>query len=250
MNMNTFSFRKIVASAFLFASIFFFGGIGQGSISTQAQTCSGTCVSGACPTGSSASGTCPTSGLTCCVASTPPPTSSSGGTTINFTNPLAFDTVEDVLDSVLSTLQGIIVTLSLVFIVIGAVLYITSAGDEGRIKTAKAAITASMIGLALGIAAPSFLKEISGVLGWTSLPSAASGALTLSEIAMNVLDFLLAIVGVLAIIMLVIGGMMYLTAAGSEDQIDTGKKIIKFSIIGIAVSLAALVIVSQIAAFF
>lgn len=227
MTMKTFSFGKIAVSTFFFAAVVFFGGIGQGNMLIEAQVPPTT--------------TPPTT-------TTVPSTTSS--TTINFTNPITFNTVEDVLDSVLSTLQSIIVILSLVFIVIGAVLYITSAGDEGRIKTAKAAITASMIGLALGIAAPSFLKEISGVLGWTSLPSAASSALTLSEIAMNVLDFLLAIVGVLAIIMLVIGGMMYLTAAGSEDKIDTGKKIIKFSIIGIAVSLAALIIVSQIAAFF
>ena len=159
--------------------------------------------------------------------------------------------MEDVLNSLLGTLRGIIVILSLVFIVIGAVLYITSAGDEGRMKTAKGAITAAMIGLAIGIAAPSFLKEIGNVLGWGAVNSGAvAGAKTLSEIARNVLDFLLSIVGILAIIMLVVGGIMYLTAAGNEDQIDTGKKIVKWSIVGIAVALASLVIVSQIAALF
>lgn len=170
---------------------------------------------------------------------------------INFTNPLAFNTVEQVLDSILGTLRSIIVILSLVFIVIGAVLYITSAGDEGRMKTAKGAITASVIGLAIGLAAPSFLKEIGSVLGWGAVNSSAvAGAATLSQIAANVLNFLLSIVGVLAIIMLVVGGIMYLTAAGDEDRIDSGKKIVKYSIIGIVVALAALVIVSQIAAFF
>jgi hypothetical protein len=164
---------------------------------------------------------------------------------------LAFNTVEQVLDSILGTLRSIIVILSLVFIVIGAVLYITSAGDEGRMKTAKGAITAAMIGLAIGLAAPSFLKEIGSVLGWGAVNSSAvAGAVTLSQIATNVLNFLLSIVGILAIIMLVVGGIMYLTAAGDEDRIDSGKKIVKYSIIGIVVALAALVIVSQIAAFF
>lgn len=159
--------------------------------------------------------------------------------------------MEQVLDSILGTLRGIIVVLSLVFIVIGAVLYITSAGDEGRMKTAKGAITASMIGLAIGIAAPSFLKEIGSVLGWGAVSSSAvAGAATLSQIATNVLNFLLSIVGVLAIIMLVVGGIMYLTAAGDEDRIDTGKKIVKYSVIGILVALASLVIVSQVATFF
>ncbi len=155
------------------------------------------------------------------------------------------------MDQILGTLRGIIVILALVFIVIGAVLYITSAGNDKQMTLAKGAITASMIGLAIGIAAPTFLKEIGTVLGWSGVNSGAvAGATTLSQIARNVLDFLLSIVGVLAIIMLVIGGIMYLTAAGDEDRIDTGKKIVTYSIIGIAVALASLVIVSQLAAFF
>lgn len=151
---------------------------------------------------------------------------------------------------ILDALQGIIVTLSLVFIVIGAVLYIVSAGDEGRIKTAKAAITASMIGLAIGIAAPSFLKEISGILGWTSTSTAVTAAPTLLQIIRNVLNFLLSLVGVLAIIMLVWGGIMYLTSAGDEKRADTAKSIVKWAIIGIAVALASLVLVTQVAKFF
>ncbi len=175
----------------------------------------------------------------------------SGSQQIVFNNPLQYDTVEQVLGSILSTLRAIIVVLSLVFIVIGAIMYITSSGDEGRMKTAKGAITASMIGLAIGIAAPSFLKEIGNILGWNSVNSdEVQAAKTLTQIASDVLKFLLSIVGILGIVMLVVGGMMYLTAAGDEDRIDTGKKIVKYAIIGILVSLASLVLVSQITSFF
>ncbi len=172
---------------------------------------------------------------------------------ICFTSPLAFTTVEGVLGSILSTLQGIIVLISIVFIVIGAVMYITSAGKDKQIEMAKNAITAAMIGLAIGIAAPSFLREIATILGWgddkINNPE-VSGALTLAQIATNLLNFLLALVGVLGIIMLVIGGTMYLSSAGDEKKIDTAKSITKWAIIGIAVALAALVIVRQIARFF
>jgi hypothetical protein len=163
---------------------------------------------------------------------------------------LKFSTVEEVLGGLLAALRGIIVVLALVFIVIGAVLYITSAGNDSRMTLAKGAITAAMIGLAIGIAAPSFLKEIASILGWSTVDASLTGAQSLSEIALNVLKFLLSIVGVLGIIMLVIGGIMYLTAAGDEDRIDTGKKIVKYAIIGITLALAALIIVSQIAALF
>lgn len=170
--------------------------------------------------------------------------------TIEFINPLKFETVEQVLTSLLNALQGIIVALAIVFIVIGAVLYITSAGDEDRIKTAKKAITASIIGLAIGIAAPTFLKEIYTILGAKDIPSDISGATPIATIVLNVLNFLLAIVGTLTLIMLIVGAIMYLTAAGDEDRIDKGKKLIKYAIIGIVVALAALVIVKQIAGFF
>ena len=172
-----------------------------------------------------------------------------GGTV--FTNPLAFDTVEGFLSHFLTVLQQIIVTLSLVFIVVGAVMYIISAGNSGMVEKAKGAITASLIGLALGIAAPSFLKEISFVLGWGPTGSAeVDQALTLTQIALNVLNFLLAAVGILSILMMVLGGAMYLTSAGNEDRIQSGKNIAKNAIIGIIISLSAMVLVRQIAEFF
>lgn len=223
----------------------------------QAGSCAGgACVKSGDPCPSDkpiASGACSSAegGGTCCK-----PSGAGGGgggnmVSIGFTNPLAYDTVEGVLDSILDTLRAIIVTLALVFLVVGAVLYIVSSGNDSTMKMAKGAITAAMIGLAIGLAAPSFLREISNVLGWTSVNNPdVEGALTLSQIALNVLHFLLSVVGILAIIMLVIGGIMYLTSAGSEDRAETGKKIVLYSIIGIFVALAALVIVSQIAEFF
>lgn len=167
-----------------------------------------------------------------------------------YCNPLKFDTLEGVLGSALATMQGIIVVLGIIFIVIGALLYITSAGNESRMTLAKSAITAALIGLALGIAAPSFLKEISGVLGWAKVDAAVAAAPTLSSIALKVLNFLLSIVGVLAVIMMVVGGILYLTDAGDEGRAETGKKIVTYAVIGIAVALAALVLVTQIAKFF
>lgn len=168
----------------------------------------------------------------------------------SYANPLKFNTLEGVLGSALSTMQNMIVVLAIIFIVVGAVLYITSAGNESRMNTAKAAITASMIGLALGIAAPSFLKEISAALGWGAVDAAIAAAPTLTSVAVKVLNFLLSITGIVAIIMMVIGGFAYLTAAGDEGKAEVGKKIVTYAVIGVVVSLGSLVIVTQIAKFF
>ena len=174
-----------------------------------------------------------------------------GNNNIVFENPLQHDTVDTLLAALLGRLQGIIVVISMVFIVIGGLIYITSAGNESRMTMAKGAISAAVIGLAVGVAAPSFLKEIYIALGQrASIPPEVSGSIGIAQIAVNVLNFLLGIVGTIAIIMLVLAGMMYLTSAGSESRIETAKNMTTWSIVGIAIALAALIIVRQVANFF
>lgn len=179
-----------------------------------------------------------------------PSTSEDTSTPTAFTNPLDFSTVEGFLASVLNSLRTIIAILAIIFMIIGGILYITSVGNEKQITTAKHAMTYAMVGLAIGVAAPSFLKEIATILEWGATDEELTGelteALTLAEIGLNVLNFLLSIVGVLALIMMVVGGIMYFTAAADEKQVETAKKIFKYAIYGITISLASLLIVKQI----
>jgi hypothetical protein len=123
-------------------------------------------------------------------------------------------------------------------------MYIFAGGDEGRIKKAKNTITAAIIGFAITISAGTFLQEIAGILGYTNpLPPQAAGTATIYEIVERALDTLLSVIGIIAIIGLVIGGTLYLTSYGDDDQIKKGKSIIKSSLIGIAVALASLMII-------
>lgn len=167
-----------------------------------------------------------------------------------FDNPLKFNSVEGFLTSILMAVRGIIVMLSLVAIVIGAVMYVISAGSD-LTKKAKSTISAALIGLAIAIAAPSFLKEISVILGWGNVNNAeVARSLTLTQISMNVLSFLLSTMGVVAMVMMVIGAMMYLTSAGDKDRVDTGKKIFQNALWGIFIAMISLILVKQLALFF
>lgn len=170
---------------------------------------------------------------------------SSGST--NFTNPLGnINTVEAFLGNIMVAVQRIIVTLALITITIGALMYVTSFGGK-QIEKAKEAITAALVGLALAIAAPSMLKELANVLGWGgSVPA----ALTLSEIAIRVLNFLLGIFGIVSLIMMIIGASLYLTSAGDKDRIGKGKDIFKYSILGVVIAMSSMILIRQIAAFF
>lgn len=71
----------------------------------------------------------------------------------------------------------------------------------------------------------------------TNLPES-----TVSEIIIAVMDWLLYIVGFLGVIGFAIAGILYLTAAGDDDRISKAKNAMLYSIIGIIVAIAGLVV--------
>jgi Na+-driven multidrug efflux pump len=69
---------------------------------------------------------------------------------------------------------------------------------------------------------------------------------SVAQIIRNLLTWLLGIVGVIAIIGFVISGIQYLTSAGNEDQMQSAKRNLLYSIIGVVVVLASFVIIQAI----
>ena len=57
--------------------------------------------------------------------------------TTTFDNPLRFNTIEAVLTSVMDNLRGILATIAIIFIILGGIMYMLSAGDEKMITRAK-----------------------------------------------------------------------------------------------------------------
>lgn len=167
----------------------------------------------------------------------------------NFTNPLGtVSSFSQLLNKLLTSLKSIVITIAIIFIVIGGIFYMTSSGDPKKAERAKAIWTASVIGLAIVLAAPAFLREIITIMGGSSgLDTSGLAGPSLLEIAVRVLTFLLSIVGIIAIISLVVAGIMYLTAYGDPKKIDTAKAMVFNSILGIIVTLGALVIIRQVA---
>lgn len=224
------------------------------------------CVSGACPSDmDQVTATC-SNNRTCCRPksastggsqtggeNTTGGTSTTGSTSavsINVSNPLKYSTVEGALTGIMNAIRNIVVTLAILMIVIGGIMYILSFGNADNMKKAKNVILAALVGLAIVLAAPAFLKEIYSVLGGGPEPAELSGALTLTQIARNILNFLLSIIGILALIMLIISGIMYLISAGNDTKMKTAKSIFVASLIGIAVAMGSLVLVSAVARFF
>lgn len=62
-------------------------------------------------------------------------------------------------------------------------------------------------------------------------------------IVMNVVNWLLAVLGFIAVVGFVVSGMQYLMSAGDEGTIETAKRNMKYSLIGVVVALSGRVLI-------
>ena len=60
------------------------------------------------------------------------------------------------------------------------------------------------------------------------------------------LNYLLGLVGSIALLFLIIAGVMYMTAGGSEEKITTAKRILTGAIIGLGIVLLAYSLLAEI----
>lgn len=62
------------------------------------------------------------------------------------------------------------------------------------------------------------------------------------DFVVNVMNWLVGIVGIALIVMIIWGGFLYLTSAGNEEQIETAKKVITYAIVGVVFVFASYII--------
>ncbi|NCA93788.1 MAG: hypothetical protein EOM84_01275 [Sphingobacteriia bacterium] len=100
----------------------------------------------------------------------------------------------------------------------------------------------------LAITCPS--ADFEGSTG-VCIPTSAStklpvppGKNPLKMVLKNVMMWLLGVVGFIAIIAFVISGMQYLLSAGDQNMIETAKRNMKWSIVGVIVALMGLIILN------
>ncbi len=89
----------------------------------------------------------------------------------------------------------------------------------------------------LGLSAPMLALGAYVEPSNTNLPG---GSIT--GIITNIMQWILALIGVIAVIAFVIAGILYLTAAGDEDRMQQAKRAMIYAIVGVIVALIGLVI--------
>ena len=74
-------------------------------------------------------------------------------------------------------------------------------------------------------------------------PSLGLGTADLEATVINIIQWVLGFLGLIAVIMILIGGFQWMTAGGNEDKVASAKKIISAAVIGLIIILLAWAIV-------
>lgn len=97
------------------------------------------------------------------------------------------------------------------------------------------------------VAIPSVTLAITNGFLVPNQPAGITNA-DLNQIILNITNWVLGFVTILAVLFLIWGGLQYLTAAGNEEQVEKAKNTITYALLGLvvaAIAYAAVIVVVQ-----
>lgn len=146
--------------------------------------------------------------------------------------------VEQILVNIINASLSLLFLVVMGFLIYGGYFWMTSMGNEEKIKKSKQILTASIVGLLIILSSLAIINFISNALGLTppNLPQ-NTGLPTgsLDSILYNIINAFLTLVGAIALVMTVYGGFRWMTAAGNEDTVNEAKRILTASAIGLVI---------------
>lgn len=97
----------------------------------------------------------------CPVVPTPTPTCGGAGM---YRSPISYCTVQDLLTAATSWILGLVSSIIILILVIGGLMYVTSTGDEERLRQAKNIILYAVIGLGVVLISYALITEVKSIL--------------------------------------------------------------------------------------
>jgi type IV secretory pathway VirB2 component (pilin) len=138
-------------------------------------------------------------------------------------------------------------------IIISGLRLITSGGDEEKVGEERKRIMYGVAGLLMIYLGDIGLEKVfykvnkevySGVTGVTPGVDAAEGVNQIVGITNLIVSF----VGPVAVLMLIVGAIMYATAGGNDDNMEKAKRVVMVAIVGIVIIFGAFALVSTVVA--
>ncbi|MEO5950682.1 MAG: hypothetical protein ABIQ04_04495 [Candidatus Saccharimonadales bacterium] len=130
--------------------------------------------------------------------------------------------------------------LAAVFIIVGGFKYITSAGSADASAKARKTIMNAVVGLVISIFSVAIVNVVTGTIAGTvdpatGIPKSTADAATLSAI-LNTVYFW---AGIISVVMIIIGGLLYTISGGNSSNITKAKDTIIYSVVGLVVVIMA-----------
>jgi|GEM_PF-1781939 len=154
------------------------------------------------------------------------------------------DTIRACILYAIDQLQLVVVGVTVVVIIVAGIIYLFAGGNEQTATWAKMTLYGAVLGFAIVIGASILINEVGRALGWQGVQDqegeGAHGIIT------RAITFLFSILGAISIGGILVGAGMFIAAAGDEDRVTRGKKIIVYSVIGTVIALSATLIVRQV----
>jgi len=113
-----------------------------------------------------------------------------------------------------------------------------------KIRLSKVFLVCALVALGLLTMSGVMASATSTGLPVPPAPPGTSTATDANELLVIVTNWILGIVGAVAVLFIIYGGFRYITAQGNSQQMDTAKNIIIKSIIGLVIIIVAYVIVN------
>lgn len=140
--------------------------------------------------------------------------------------------------------SNVIIGLAVFMVVLGALFYVTSAGNEERITEGKDMVVGSLIAIVIVM--------LSGVLIRTLHKPAegTTGALSdVPNVIQNATNILIGLIGTFSVIMFAYAGILYILGRGDESRIDKAHRAFRYAAIGLVVGVLAYAIVNTVIRF-
>lgn len=94
----------------------------------------------------------------------------------------------------------------------------------------------------------SFVANAAGIQaeGPSSVAALTNNETSLKGLILTIVDYFLGFLGLLAVIMVIYGGVTYVSSAGNDEAVGKAKKIIMYALIGIVIIMLSFVAVNAI----
>lgn len=175
-----------------------------------------------------------TSGADCTIAG---PTSTDGIATF----------IWKIVLNVIEMALVIIIYIAVFFILFGGFLYMTGGSNPSSIERARKTILQAVVGLIIGLGSVAILNLLfNGLFGSASTSSQGgiNGIVTMTgqELLTNALNLTYFIAGVVAVIIIIIAGLLYVTSSGDPGKVTKAKNTLLYAVVGLVIILLAFTI--------